>query len=233
MIASDRMERLPGSLERTVGVLGTCVGGVDVCDAEALRTLFREHADEHTTVWNLAAPLSVETAMDPAVAEAVTVGGMSNVLEAMRSVGARRICFTDSIGSFGTTAPRTAATARWLHENPQQDPGSDYGRQKRGCRELMARFAHEYGGDPRFAVLPGVLHSEAVWGNGTTEYALDALLNAPHQQTKHGLPTSDAYVCPVDPDIRIPMIFVDDLMRGLIALQDADEDQLHEPERGE
>ena len=58
----------------------------------------------------------------------------------------------------------------------------------------MARFAREHGGDPRFAVLPGVLHSEPVWGNGTTEFALDALLAAPHQQTKHGLPTSDAYV---------------------------------------
>jgi len=47
---------------------------------------FKEHADEHTTVWNLAAPLSVETAMDPAVAEAVTVGGMSKVLDAMKQV---------------------------------------------------------------------------------------------------------------------------------------------------
>ena len=79
----------------------------------------------------------------------------------------------------------------------------------------MARFAAEHGGDPRFAVLPGVLHrfaprnttfpcapavtvlktmplvavlhSEPVWGNGTTEYALDALLAAPHQQTKLGV----------------------------------------------
>jgi threonine 3-dehydrogenase len=45
----------------------------------------------------------------------------------------------------------------------------------------MDAFARDHGGDPRFAVLPGVLHSEAVWGNGTTEYALDALLAAPHQ----------------------------------------------------
>ena len=84
----------------------------------------------------------------------------------------------------------------------------------------------------RFAVLPGVLHSNPVWGNGTTEYALDALLTAPHQQTKHGLPPSGAYICPVDPDVRLPMVFVDDLMRGLIALQEADEAALLEPERG-
>ena len=216
VIASDRME-VAGSLARIMDSNpGVCVGGVDVCNADALRQLFRDHADENTTVWNLAAPLSVETAMDPAMAEAVTVGGMKNVLDAMTTVGARRICFTDSIGSFGATAPRHNVTARWLHENPQQDPGSDYGRQKRACRELMAEFVRDHGGDSRFAVLPGVLHNNAVWGNGTTEYALDALLAAPHQQTKHGLPAGGAYVCPVDLDVRLPMVFVDDLMRGLV-----------------
>lgn len=232
MIASDRMQQMPGTLKRNIGASGTAVGGVDVCDAEALTALFREHADENTTVWNLAAPLSVETALDPALAEDVTVGGMRNVLAAMNEVGARRLCFTDSIGSFGAAAPRQGVSARWLHEHPSQDPGSDYGRLKRGCRELLAHFAEHHGGDPRFAVLPGVLHSEPVWGNGTTEYALDALLAAPHQQTKHGLQTCDAYICPVDPDVRLPMVFVDDLMRGLIALQQADETSLSEPERG-
>ena len=39
-----------------------------------------------------------------------------------------------------------------------------------------AQFVREHGGDARFAVLPGVLHNNPVWGNGTTEYALDALL---------------------------------------------------------
>ena len=73
------MENLPGSLKRTMGELGTCVGNVDVTDQEALRRLFQEYGDENTTVWNLAAPLSVETALDPAVAEAVTIGGMEKV----------------------------------------------------------------------------------------------------------------------------------------------------------
>eukprot|EP01043_Picozoa_sp_COSAG02_P028987 COSAG02_NODE_1785_length_10940_cov_9.153399_12_plen_396_part_00 len=232
MIASDRMVTLPTSVQRSVGELGTCVGSVDVCNLEALRALFHEHADANTTVWNLAAPLSVETAHDPKLAEAVTVGGMANVLHAMTEVGARRICFTDSIGSFGADAPRRGATARWLTENPEQDPGSDYGRQKRACRDLMKAFARDHGGDSRFAVLPGVLHTEAVWGNGTTEYALDALLAAPHQETRLGLPTGDAYVCPVDPDMRMPMVYVDDLMRGLIAMQEADASELLEPEQG-
>ena len=40
------------------------------------------------------------------------------------------------------------------------------------------------------------------------------------------------YACPVDLDVMLPMIFVDDLMRGLISLQNADEGLLKEPERG-
>ena len=232
VIASDRMVQLPGSIKRSMGDLGTCVGSIDVRDMDALRKLFQEHADSNTTVWNLAAPLSVDTALDPAVAEAVTVGGMKNVLTAMSEVGARKICFTDSIGSFGASSPRVGATAAWLTENPDQDPGSAYGLQKRGCRDLMEAFTRDHGGDTRFAVLPGVLHTNAVWGNGTTEYALDALLAAPHQATRLGLPTGDAYVCPVDPDVKLPMVFSDDLMRGLIALQEADAKDLLEPQNG-
>jgi len=67
-----------------------------------------------------------------------------------------------------------------------------------------------------------VLHSEPVWGNGTTEYALDALLAASRGQP---------YECPVDPDVTLPMIFVDDLMRGLLSLQYAGERELREPQR--
>ena len=89
-------------------------------------------------------------------------------------------------------------------ENPTQAPGSDYGRQKRACRELLDEFGTKHGGDPRVAVLPGVLHSEPVWGNGTTEYALDAMLAASRGQS---------YVCPIGPDVMLPMVYVDDLMR--------------------
>jgi len=61
-----------------------------------------------------------------------------------------------------------------------------------------------------------------VWGNGTTEYALDALLAASRGQK---------FRCPISPQVMLPMVYADDLMRGLIALQTADEEELREPER--
>jgi len=219
VIACDRMEFIPSTIRF---MASKSIGGVDVRDQEALNKVFAEHGDEHTTVWNLASPLSVETALRPELAEAVVIGGMNNVLNAMSTVGSRRILFTDSIGSFGDTAPREDVSARWLVDNPTQDPGSDYGKQKRACRELLDDFATNRGGDPRVAILPGVLHSEPVWGNGTTEYALDALLAA----SRH-----EHFASPIEPDVRLPMVFVDDLMVGLLSLQFALEHELHEPQR--
>ena len=49
VIASDRMDQLPGSIKRSMGDLGTCVGNIDVRDMDALRKLFQEHADSNTT----------------------------------------------------------------------------------------------------------------------------------------------------------------------------------------
>ena len=60
IIAADRHEHLPSSIK---GVASVLVGGVDVRDERAVSALIREHACPKTTVWNLAAPLSVETGM--------------------------------------------------------------------------------------------------------------------------------------------------------------------------
>ena len=142
------------------------------------------------------------------------------------------MCFTGSIGSFGAEAPRHAATARWLIENPTLDPCPDYGRQKRACRELMAAFRHIHEADTRFAVFPGVLHTEVVWGKLDHRVRVDALLTAAHHATKHGLFMADAFICPIDPYLRFLMIFVSDLMWLFVALHEADARNLNEPHCG-
>lgn len=219
VIAACYLDPLPKSLQKLVAVQKL---GVDVRNINSLRDIFADHPDIKT-VWNMAAPLSMETAKDPATAEAVSVGGMANVLQVMKEMQVQKIMFTDSIGSCGRTAPRKNFKGHWLTENPAQNPGSDYGVQKRACRELMNEFTREHGGDSRWAVVPGVLHTQASWGDGTTEYALDALKAAAEGKS---------FVCPVDPDVQLPMVFVDDLVQGLISLSDAPEASLNEPENG-
>ena len=71
----------------------------------------------------------------------------------------------------------------------------------------------------RFAVIPGVLHTDSSWGAGTTEYALDAARAAK---------TGAVYVLPVELDARLPMIMRDDLVRGLHLLTMAEKGALKE-----
>jgi nucleoside-diphosphate-sugar epimerase len=197
--------------------------GVSVLDESSLERVLTKHARTIGTVWMLAAPLSVDTARDPSLAHDTTVGGMERLLRCMLRAGLKKVCFSDSIGSFGAASPRTDATARWLTQHPSQDPGSDYGLQKRQCRELMAQYSAEHGFDTRFAVIPGVLHSSVEWGGGTTEYALEAIAAAVR---------GTEFSCPVPADVSLPMCWISDLVAGLVALQDSPRETLQEPEGG-
>lgn len=196
--------------------------GVDATDEASIERVLKLHAESIGCVWNLAAPLSVDTAKDPSLAHAVTVGGMGTLVRLSLKYNVPKICFSDSIGSYGAESPRDQVAARWLVECPTQDPGSDYGRQKRECRALLKEF-EEAGGDARWAVIPGVLHCEPSWGGGTTEYALDAIQCAAE---------GSEYTCTVPSETLLPMIFGSDLTRGLMALMDAPKEQLSEPQGG-
>mmetsp|Transcript_113051 Transcript_113051/g.258984 ORF Transcript_113051/g.258984 Transcript_113051/m.258984 type:complete len:361 (-) Transcript_113051:315-1397(-) len=219
LVQYERSPLPPEIASLVIPAYGPGGSGVDIRDEESLAHVVGSQTQPIATVWNLAAPLSVESAENPGIAMEVTVGGMEKLLRVCSRFGVGRVCFTDSIGSFGSEAPRQNATAKWLVQNPKQDPGSDYGKQKRGCRELLKRWD----GDSRFAVLPGLLHADPLWGKGTTEYALDAMLCATEGKE---------FVCPVPVDVQLPMVYRDDLIHGLVLLQDAEEDELLEPERG-
>jgi hypothetical protein len=75
-----------------------------------------------------------------------------------------------------------------------------------------------------------VLHDQAEWGGGTTEYALE-LIKAFHQAHVDQAPPV-TWHCPVRAASVLPMIHSDDLIAGLVALTDAARDALHEPENG-
>jgi len=96
--------------------------GVDLTNEKTINDLITKHAKDIAVVWNLAAPLSVETAADPSVAAKVTVGGFESLIKAMDTANmpaSTKICFSDSIGSYGRSAPRENATADWLVANPE------------------------------------------------------------------------------------------------------------------
>lgn len=206
--------------------LGACViseFGVDVTKEETIEHLIKQYSGRIKMVWNLAAPLSVDTAKNVEVAHDTVVNGMERLLKSMARHGVKSICFSDSIGSYGFAAPRLNVSAKWLVENPQQDPGSEYGIQKRLCRNLLKQYAVNYGMDTRWCIIPGVLHADATWGGGTTEYALDAIKCAIEGRE---------FLCGIPLEERLPMIYRDDLVVGLQLFSDAPLENLLEPDHG-
>jgi threonine 3-dehydrogenase len=212
VIAALRSTPLPAEVAMNV----ICEYGFDIRDEEAIRSLFKKYSGTIVSVWNLAAPLSVDTANDPQSAYDITVGGMDKLLRCMKEFEIKTIYFSDSIGSFGASSPRENCSAGWLSENPSQDPGSDYGVQKRLCRDLLHDYSLRQGFDSRFVIIPGVLHLEPNWAGGTTEYALDAIQAAVEGRQ---------YISPVDLDTSLPMIHVSDLVKGMVALMQTSPDR--------
>lgn len=212
VIAALRSTPLPDHLQTSVA---RQYMNVDQGNIDSLRKIFKRNPDIHT-VWNM------QVVRARAADAQTTVGGMKNILQVMKETGVEKMVFTDSIASFGASAPRDDAPARWLTEHTKEDPGSEIGRQKQECRHLLNEFSKE-GGDGRFAVTPGVLHVEGVWGAGLTSYPLDAIFSA-----VEGLP----YECPIETNCKLPFIHVDDLVRGLLDLADAPSNMLYEPEKG-
>jgi hypothetical protein len=73
VVAALRKTPLPAALVAETGVVSEF--GVDLRNASSVEAVVSKYADELFAVWNLAAPLSVESEQDPSLAEDVTVGG--------------------------------------------------------------------------------------------------------------------------------------------------------------
>ena len=200
--------------------------GFDVSKWQSVKQLVEKYHDRIFCIWNLAAPLSVEAEKNPKISEQVTVGGMKNVLEAMKKFKVRKLCFSDSIGSFGKGSPpeQLPSPASW---SPTQIMTlAPHMANKAACRRLMKDFSDfDPRNDTRFAVIPGVLHNSSEWGDGTTEYALDALKFGSYSSNK-------VYHCPVPLNKNLPMIYIDDLVNGLYLLMVTKKKYLKEPAHG-
>jgi UDP-glucose 4-epimerase len=74
--------------------------GVDCTDENSISNIFDDNP-AILIVWNLAAPLLMETVSDPYRAHDVVVGGVDRIFKAMRTHSVEKIFFSDSIGSYG------------------------------------------------------------------------------------------------------------------------------------
>lgn len=182
---------------------GNLVRG-DVTDAASLETIIKENAI--TEVYHLAGILSVGSEKDPELAWKVNFGGLKNILDLAR-IYKFKIFWPSSIAAFGPTTPKINTP-----QHTSLEPTTIYGIGK-VTGELMCQYYWgRYGVDARSLRYPGLTGYKAPPGDGTTEYSVHIF---------YGLLNEGKYSCFLKSGTRLPMMYIDDAIKGTIDLMEA------------
>jgi nucleoside-diphosphate-sugar epimerase len=156
-------------------------------------------------VVHLAAVLSGQSELDPALAFDVNLLGTFNVLEGARRAGIGKVVATSSIAAI----ERPAAGSPPVDESAPTEPLGVYGMSKISMESWCAFYRRRWGMDVRVA-RPGAVVGPGREAGGATSNFTTAII----QEPLAGRP----YVCPVAEDDSSPLVYQSDLVDGLAKL---------------
>lgn len=181
----------------------------DILDQEKLRNCIEKY--QINEIYHLVSLLSARGEQNPQITWQLNVDGLRSILEIAVQKNIK-VFWPSSIAAFGPSTPR--------EETPQNtilEPTTMYGVTK-VTGELLCRYYHlKYGLDVRTLRYPGLISWKAEPGGGTTDYAVAIFYEA----IKNG-----KYDCFVSADTTLPMMYMDDAIRGTLELMDAPKDKL-------
>ncbi len=181
---------------------------LDVTDSNAVETMLRDVRPD--VVYHLAAILSAQGEKIPHTAYEVNQTGTYNLFEAARRVGGIQVMFTSTIAAFGPGLPNPVPNEFSMR------PTTMYGVTK-VAGELLGEYYHrKWGLDFRGVRFPGLI-SAGIPGGGTSDYALFMYVD--------GVRVGE-YEAFCHQGTRIPLMYMPDAIRALVALSDADGSRL-------
>lgn len=183
---------------------------IDVLDNQSLQNLFKKH--KPTQIYLLAAMLSATGEKFPRQAWDLNMNGLLNVLDLSVEFGVKKLFWPSSIAVFGPNSPKL--------NTPQytvMDPNTIYGISKQAGERYCEYYYNRYGLDVRSIRYPGLISWKAAPGGGTTDYAIHIY----HEALKNG-----HYSCFLSANTALPMLYMDDAIRGTIQLMDAPAEQI-------
>lgn len=179
---------------------------LDVLDLERFTSVIVRFRP--TVIYHLAGILSAVGEQNPDRAWKVNTQGWINALGLAVKNNVSRIFFPSSIAVFGPGSPldRTG-------QNVPLHPTTVYGVTKMAGESIAQYFHRKHGLDVRGLRYPGIVSYQTDPGGGTTDYAVDIF---------HQLLETGHYTCFLSPDLVLPMMYIDDAIRGTIELMEAD-----------
>lgn len=178
---------------------------LDAMDGEAITETIKKNGI--TQVYLLAALLSATGEKAPKRAWDINMQSLLQVLDISVEQKLNKLYWPSSIAIFGSTTPKENTLQKTIVE-----PETVYGISKY-AGELWCQYYHKrWGLDVRSLRYPGLISWKSEPGGGTTDYAVDIFYEA----LKHG-----KYNCFLQEDTYLPMMYMDDAIRGTIQLMEA------------
>jgi nucleoside-diphosphate-sugar epimerase len=165
-----------------------------------------------TQIYHLAAILSGNAEKNPLPSWDVNMKGLLDILEMVRELKVRQLFWPSSIAVFGPSTPQK--------NTPQQcimDPNTVYGISKLAGERWLAYYKKRYGIDTRSVRYPGLISYKTEAGGGTTDYAVEIYYEAIKNKN---------YVCFLEEDTYLPMMFMPDAIKATIQLMQTDINKL-------
>jgi len=178
---------------------------VNVLEKDILNQLFRKY--KPTQVYLLAALLSATGEQNPKLAWDLNMNGLLNVLDLAIEYKTARLYWPSSIAVFGPNSPKDNTPQYCI-----MDPNTVYGISKLAGERWCEYYFQRYGLDIRSIRYPGLISWKAAPGGGTTDYAIHIF----HEALKKG-----SYQSFLSAETELPMMYMDDAIRGTIELMDA------------
>lgn len=178
---------------------------VNVLEKEILNQLFKKY--KPAQVYLLAALLSATGEQNPKLAWDLNMNGLLNVLDLALEYNTARVYWPSSIAAFGPNSPKDHTPQYCI-----MDPNTVYGISKLAGERWCEYYFQRYGLDVRSIRYPGLISWKAAPGGGTTDYAIHIFHDALKKQ---------AYQSFLSAETELPMMYMDDAIRGTIELMDA------------
>ncbi len=194
VIASDLRE----SKEKSLIVL-------NVLDKERIEAVIDEY--QINQIYHLAAILSAKGEENPISTWNINMNAWLNILETARTKGIEKVFYPSSIAVFGSDTPKEN-TSQFAHLAPE----TVYGISKEAGENWGQYYFNKYGLDVRSIRYPGLIGYESLPGGGTTDYAVDIF---------HKAIADEEFICFLEEDTALPMMYMPDAVRATIELMDA------------
>lgn len=183
---------------------------LDVMDGEATLEIVRK--EKITQIYLLAALLSATGEKAPKKAWDINMTSLLQTLELGVQEKLNKIYWPSSIAVFGPTTPHDLTPQKTVIE-----PRTVYGVSKYAGELWCQYYNQRWGLDVRSLRYPGLISWKSEPGGGTTDYAIDIYIEA--LKNKH-------YTCFLSENSYLPMMYMDDAIRGTIELMEAPVDKL-------